>query len=677
MVLSRRGRLPVSAAAAAVAAVAALLLTLLPVWSAASAQENSVHLRPTLEPVDLRTGPQLFTDQRLIAESSGLTRSVPQGNAGGNGAAACWRTAGGSPGRLLTAPLRVRAGTGSYLAVNAVAAGGTIRVQVRDALGHVIPGYGFDDTLPLESDGAALPLRAKKSPAYRKPDEVLNLGFAQLDDQTIRLEFELTNAGLCGFELVPAEELPLRLGRGPHLFIDDHLIAKQENLSTVVHPPERLDRPMIVKPRVGDGRIICTGGTLAYDRDRDTFRFWNYESGPTKDRNHWFYRESKDPQNWPVDGKMVLHFDGFSTGVFDDGPRTADPGRRYRMMPFVIGTAPWGPWLYFSADGINWTPYESNPILPPFLTGDPTGLPPAPEGASDILDPFWDPVRHRYGLFAKSMSTKQVFQSGPKAGQPMRSRTAEGCVRTTCQLTSSDGIHWSQPRQVFEPDERDTGILEFYGAHVVPVGDLLIAFVRILRDDLGGEGTGYTVLAISRDGAYWQRLREPWLNHTEKPDAHDNAFAWVTSSTVKYGTRYFSYTAYNKGHKTGDRQSGLAWVRGERYVSRTATGGGAEGVLRTPLLRYNDGAPPGLTLNATVRQGGRIVVRACGADGPPIDGYDASEPVTGDGTELPVRWPKSLAELADRSFRLEFTLHDAEIFDFSFTGEGNTAATRQ
>lgn len=624
------------------------------------------HLRATLEPVDLRTGPQHFNDMRLIAESAGLTKVLRSGSgAAAEEKIACWQTQGEASGRLLTAPLRVRAGTGSYLTVNGFAAGGAIRLQVRDALGAVIPGYSFNDTLPITSDGTAMPLQAKKSPAFRKPDQVINLDFARLDDQTIRLEFELTNAGVCGFELVRGEELPLRLGEGPHLFIDDHLIEHQQGLTAVQHSPERLDRPMIVKQRVGEERIICTGGTLLYDEAREVFRFWNYESGPTEDRNHWFHRESKDPMNWPIEGRMVLHFDGFSTGVFDDGPDTADPARRYRMMPFLVGTAPWGPWLYFSADGIDWKAYEANPILPPFLTGDPSALPPAPEGASDILDLFWDPVRKRYGLLAKSMSTKQLFQNGPQAGQPMRSRTADGCVRTSCQMISHDGLHWSQAWQTFEPDPYDTGVFEFYGAHVVSVGDLLLAFVRILRDDLGGEGTGYTVLATSRDGVYWQRLREPWLNYRDTTDGHDNAFAWVMSSTAKGDTRYFSYTAYNKGHKTGDRQSGLAWVHGERYVSRNATGA-TEGRLRTPLLRYTHGAVTGLVLDAATREGGQVVVHVLDREGRPIDGLEASAPVIGDDLALPVRWEKPLAELGDQPFRLEFVLRDADIYGFSF-----------
>ena len=77
---------------------------------------------------------------------------------------------------------------------------------------------------------------------------------------------------------------------------------------------------------------------------------------------------------------------------------------------------------------------------------------------------------------------------------------------------------------LFAPDEKDPGITEWYGMVGFQVrGDLLVAFLQVLRDDLTCEGApreasaanptrsggmGHTVLCWSRDGETWQRDRQ-------------------------------------------------------------------------------------------------------------------------------------------------------------------------
>jgi len=255
----------------------------------------------------------------------------------------------------------------------------------------------------------------------------------------------------------------------------------------------------------------------------------------------------------------------------------------------------------------------------------------------------------------------------------LQSRTVrEGLgIRLVGQSESSDFIHWKQPWRVMWPDGTDEGVTEFYAGNVLVRGDLRIAFVRILRDDLscepGGpiEGIGYTTLATSRDGRTWQRFREPFLDRGDRPGAFDRAMAWVTSA-VQVGDRvYLPYAAYNQGHKVGDRQIGMATIARDRFVSREASGS-TSGHLLTPLISYSGRKPLDLWVNADAGSG-EIRVQVLDVEGKVIPGFSLSDcrPMTEDALDHNVKWKRSLKELANAPFRLEFSVRNAKLYAFS------------
>ncbi|MFH1743249.1 MAG: hypothetical protein ABIH23_29945, partial [bacterium] len=86
------------------------------------------------------------------------------------------------------------------------------------------------------------------------------------------------------------------------------------------------------------------------------------------------------------------HQNGYGVSVIDEGPDFSDKNRRFKV-------AWWGqekPWpdgdpgmrVAFSPDGIHWTPWEKNPVLPDF--GEPQFLndPRRPYGAADMVDVY-------------------------------------------------------------------------------------------------------------------------------------------------------------------------------------------------------------------------------------------------------------------------------------------------
>lgn len=563
------------------------------------------------------------------------------------------RTArGDEPGRLVTPPLRVRAGVGSRFVLNADAAGGRIRVQVLDEDGTPIPGFSFLDAVPITGDGVRLPVEWYAQVDKAEPRRDL-IDLARLDNKTIHLEFEITNGDLYGFDLERGRELPLRLGAGPHLFVDDHLLAEQDNLVRATHSPTKLERPALPTDQQPGGH--ASPGALEYDADRDVFKWWHWIPADGI-RSQLYYRESADPSDWSAPGQVVLKFDGYGFDVFDEGPDFKDAQRRYKLLYFVIGEPPMGIHAAFSPDGTNWTRYAGNPLLIFY----PENTPGYPLGVGDIVDPYWDPFHEEYGLICKMMSA-----GDEEFGMTSRTTRKGGGIRLVGTSRSSDFVCWKPPRRIIEPDYRDEGVMEFYCGPVVSRGDLLICFMRVLRDDLGDEGRGYTVLCTSRDGRHWTRFREPFLDRSCEPGSYDFAMSWISSAACKGDTEYFSFVAHDGGHKTGHRQGGIAQFPRHRYVARESRTD-AQGRLRTPLLVCRSGPPSGLWLNVAPADGGSVAVRVLDASGSAIPGFERSKPVTRDGVAVPVEWAEAMSRLGTEPFRLEFLIENAALFGFDF-----------
>ncbi|MDO8587012.1 MAG: hypothetical protein Q7T82_08220 [Armatimonadota bacterium] len=646
--------------------IAASLLSVMCLSSLAFAQPLPEAAR-TMEGVKIVAPFHLSQDICSLSDAGVVvyTEGVTQASDSARGSQ-CWQANDSQVGIVRTACVTFVAGKGSRLVLDADAAGGEIRVQFRDERGRVIPAFAFADCAPVTTAGNRVEVgwltASEKSDENAMKTGLVDL--CRLDRQTVSVEFQLRNARLFGFAVEPGRELPLRLADGPHLFIDDYLVARSEGLIRVTNHPDRLPSPAISKDQSPMGKVVP--GSLKYDPERKIFRMWHWMPGPNGIRSSLVYRESKDAVHWPGTGKVVMTFNGYGSAVLDDGPECSDPQRRYKHACFIFQPPPssaMGMHVSFSPDGIDWTPYEGNPALPYYPIGDQRWT----IGVGDIICPFWDPVRRRYGAIVKMMSA-----SAKEFG--MESRTTRPGLggRLSGQTSSLDFVHWEQPWRIFTPDSADEGATEFYGGSVLARGDLLIAFPLILRDDLaaeaGGkiEGIGYTAIATSRDGRRWQRFREPFLDRASQPGAYDRAFAWVSGVTEANDKVYLSYVAYNQGHKTGDRQCGMATIARDRFVSREARGE-KPGTLRTNLLSYAGRGPMQLWLNADA-SGGEIRVQVVDEKGVVIPGFsfDDCAPVAADSLHQQVTWKQPTSRLKGKSFRLEFSLRNARLYGFSF-----------
>ena len=431
-----------------------------------------------------------------------------------------------------------------------------------------------------------------------------------------------------------------RLGPGPHLLLDDDLIAAQEGFGRVIQPPARLPEPI-----VDAARDKCFQPYVSVLRDPQTKRFrLYYNTAVSSTQSHIGYMESDDGVTFvrphrELDDPGGLTV-GFGASVVDDGPAFADPSRRYKLAWEKDGL-----FTAFSPDGLTWTPAARDRVL---------------GGIGDIIALSRDPIRRRYLLTCKVNARPE---DGYKGSTP---NAAEGTRRLVGQSTSDDCIHWSPAERIIAADGNDEGVTEFYSiGQVIARGELLIGLLKVLRDDLSPEpngdvtGIGYTCLAWTHDGRTWHRDREPFMDRNPAPGTWDRAMTWGDCLLPVDEEVFIYYGGYARGHKVErfkERQLGFARMKRDRYVARQAAG---QGLLRTPVVTI-DGTR--LTVNAEVA--GELRLRLLDEGGMAIAGFDASDctPARGDSLAHAMEWKRPLAEVRGRPVQIEILADHAKMF---------------
>lgn len=449
---------------------------------------------------------------------------------------------------------------------------------------------------------------------------------------------------------------------GPHLFVDDFLIERADDVERRVLPPPR---------SLKDPVLTSAGGhlnwqpwlTVLYDSTRAAsgkFRVWydvdilpDPAEGKVKPRLG--YLESADGAHWPGSPRILERTDGLLVGasVLDDGPKDSRADERYKLMYYSAR----GPVVGFSPDGLQWTPNNSgHEVLP---------------NSGDSWHAGYDPLRRRYFSFGKS---DQEHKWTNAEGQALTKR-----LRLFATSTSGDFKTWTPLKMQFAPDSQDPGVTEGYAVTGFQTrGDLLLGFFQVLRDDLTaagaphpavaanpsrGAGMGHTVLCWTRDGETWHRDRErdAFLRPDPTVGAWDHAMAWVSSVVPINDELFVYYAGYRWGHKyrrSEDRQVGLVKLQRDRYVAREA--GDVAGMLTTRPVVLNVNA---LTLNIDSQEG-EARLQICNTMGKPLPGFTFadSRPIKEDSLAAPVTWDRELRELRGRTVRLQFSLRKSRLY---------------
>jgi hypothetical protein len=451
-------------------------------------------------------------------------------------------------------------------------------------------------------------------------------------------------------------ETPRALGRDWQLFVDDWLVKALDGAELRLHCP--IPREVVlVHDQPWEGNVCCYHTVF---RDGDRYRMY-YRGSHVDDKGKaahpevTCYAESADGISWSKPHLSLHEFaDNTENNIVHVGPGAhnlapfrddnpdAQAAARYKAVAAIEKEL----FAYRSPDGLRWTKLSDKPVIT--------------DGAFDSLNvAFWDAHRGEYRAYIRD------FRGG---------------VRDIKTATSKDFLHWSQPEWLEYGDAprehlytnaitlypRSQGLLIGLPMRLVPGRNPEQHFHKGVSDVL---------LMSSRDGQQFHRWPVAFIRPGLQADRwvnRNNLPAWgIVETKSQEADSLNELSLYcTEGYYRGSA------ARLRRYTLRidgfaSAHAGEQEGLITTSLLRLAESAGGAdLTLNFATSAAGSIRCEVLDEGGHPIPGYsvDESPEIYGDELSRPIVWQggKSLQAMGEKSFRLRFSLRDADIYAISF-----------
>lgn len=483
-------------------------------------------------------------------------------------------------------------------------------------------------------------------------------------------------AGLAGLATVAAPALPeepLAIGREPQFVCDLHVVDMTWGLKPKGEPVKRV----LHQARKHPANPVLTGDDPSHlwvlREEGGLFRMWyqsNVKSAEVSAGKGMYtvtvaYAESKDGVRWEkpaldlfpdaqrfhLPRNSVIHHveqpqcESNAPQIIEV-PEKDRRGYRY-LMTYTMSTAPLnGIRLIGSQDGIHWD--HANDARIARLSSD----------THNTI--HYDAEHDEYVMFCRS---KHIYRA---PGQTREMISSGESRRGMSRMSSRKlWVEWAvRPQTILMPDERDAELGYNYFM-AMPVhrhaGIWWGMLAPFLWNDLYA-----SEIAWSRDGWTFQRL--PARQHFIEfgPDgAWDHSMVVASPRWVEVGDEWwFYYAGFDGSHDDPKGRTGaigLAMIRKEGFISQRGPKTG--GVVCTRALRWPGGE---LIVNASAHAG-TMKVRVSDELRKPITGFDYDDmpAFTGDRVAHQVRWNgRSLNELEGQIVRLEFQLHDADLFTF-------------
>lgn len=447
-----------------------------------------------------------------------------------------------------------------------------------------------------------------------------------------------------------------RIETQTQLFVDDYRIAAMTGVSRQVHAAT--DHGAFLKPdKPWEGNIAMIYGSAIYDDVDGSYHLW-YQTY-NRNRKPKFllcYATSDDGRTWnKPDLGLYSHEGSTANNIIGDmacatvllDRRDPDSTRRYKMFSVRYES---GYWVWFSPDGIHWSPSAANPVLPD----------------GDVANVNYDP-------------THQRFIAVTKHPQPAAERVAFVSY-------SDDFEQWTEPEVTLRADERDHAAAksrdalnaQIYGMAVIPYAGLYIGLPSIYEysgagePNTGGEGIIDTQIGFSRDLIHWTRddRRAVIANGSLGTPGAGMIFA-ANDAIVRDDKIDLYYSRFDGSHgsRTRGASIGLASWRLDGFASLSRNADEAGSATTRPLIF--SGAS--LRLNADFSCESRgVLVEILDLHGDPIPGFAVGDamPVIGDHLDAKAKWSHGadVSALAGSSIRLRFHLEGmGDLYSFRFS----------
>ncbi len=444
------------------------------------------------------------------------------------------------------------------------------------------------------------------------------------------------------------------------MFLDDAMLAQTENVWRSLHHPVRAEaEPVLVPDRPWEGYLVLQPGTVIHDEEEGCFKMW-YNAQPSRDKpeagKNLGYATSTDGAHWEKPELGLVEFGGSTANnillrgvewthcVLKDAAE-ADSDRRYKLLWWPPGGD--GIHAAFSGDGVRWTPWEDNPVIPRRATGDTFSF-------------MRDPASGEYWLYHKT-------------------RTPARPIRMVSRMVSEDFLHWGPTRRILAPDAFDPPDTQFYGLSAFPFAGQYLGVLWVYHTY---PQTLDMQLVSSRDGVRWDRTadRKLFMHLVPTNEYRGGAFDCmqiypVSAPVEKDGRLWLYYSGFKVPHNTlaadQDGRIGVATLRRDGFCSLDATSPGW--ALTRPFtwngdqLRLN-AVTSGPTLGAPGDGSGGITVQIEDDRGQAIPGLAAGQctPFRGDETGALVDWGgrSDLGGLMGRTVQLRFIVEDVNFHSF-------------
>ncbi len=477
----------------------------------------------------------------------------------------------------------------------------------------------------------------------------------------------------------PPAVIPIDVGR--QLFVDDFLI-QQTTMTRTQHRPVMYPWNPIVAPSAEDtaGFAMPFSDGAWFDPADNLFKMWFY-CGPG---NTTCYAYSSDGKNWtrpsipdaavPNSDQVLVAAPGQAgiTGlIIWMDLQDPDPTRKFKAFA-SDGTVP--AYLYFSADGIHWTPNIR--ALYPIPMWDRTTY-------------FWNPFRNVWVDSLKTYSTLPSASTRPSYQSRARDYTESTNLSTWTPAQPQDsGNYWIGPDVNDPPYQPGGSYPQLYNLDAVAYESVMVGLFswfypgpndtdpgNLPGPDLVELGAGF-----SRDGFQWVRPTRgngPGTNGAFIPSSNV-AGTWNMGNTQSAGGGFlivgdelwFYFSGRNALHAdVAQGATGLATLRRDGFYSMDA--GSTPATLTTRPLKFSGKY---LFVNVTDPQGSLTVQVLNPSNGSVLA---TSAPVSVDKTLQAVQWQNGLADLSgfsNQTVEFRFTLTNGELYSFWVSGSTSGAS---
>ena len=460
---------------------------------------------------------------------------------------------------------------------------------------------------------------------------------------------------------------PHNLGARKHLFLDEFLIDKAENVTLTANPPQRKELVLIADRPWERGGITAYCNVL-HDPKLDEYRLYyvpvDLGSKPifrlalatSKDGIHW-EKPDLGAVEWKGSTKNNIVLDGQREGTVLIDPN-APPERRYAYLSSE-GTIKTN--LFVSPDGVHW---ERHPRRISTHWSD------------SQVSSFWDDQLGKYAHYMK-----KVNHRGRATGRMVTSTMDEVWPEHIPVVLSADDRDPPSTDLYTNAAEKYRLAKSVYVAFPTPYYHYNYEPRKYLNAPtlaIGGktnDGTIDTQLAVSRDGVKWTRYRTPYVplcNYEELQLKVNMIFPGMLYHDTHID-QYFAGYAFTHGDtqarvRLKGRELGGVFRLEQRidgFVSADFDYTG--GTLLTEPLVFEGNS---LALNLNTSASGQAQVAILDATGKPIPGFDVKDCriINGDYLNKIVRFGdrRDLSKLAGRPVRLLFKMRGTKLYGFQF-----------